>query len=113
MRAVLCRLVGQLGFTDVEAVADGRTALQRMAEKKFGLVLSDWHMEPMTGIGLLHAMRSRDEFKRIPVIFISAEANANNLIAAKQAGARGYLVKPFTAETLKIKIDDIFGRSES
>jgi two-component system chemotaxis response regulator CheY len=112
MRQVLCRLLTQIGFTDVEAVGDGRAALERLTEKKFRLVISDWHMQPMSGIGLLHLMRGREDLKRIPVIFISAEANAKNLLAAKEAGARGYLVKPFSAEALKIKIDDIFGRPE-
>src|SRR5581483_5823449 len=80
MRHVMSRLLTQIGFTDVEAVSDVRAALTRLAEKRFGLVISDWHMTPLTGFALLHMMRANDSFKSIPVIFISTEANAKNLL---------------------------------
>jgi two-component system chemotaxis response regulator CheY len=110
MRTILSKLLNNLGFVDVESVGDGLTALNRLQEKKFGLIISDLHMNPMDGLGLMRLLRGKSEFKDIPVIVISAEATAQNVIEAKKAGAKGYLVKPFTADALKTKVEQALGR---
>jgi two-component system chemotaxis response regulator CheY len=92
----------------VDEASDGAEALTRLKERNYGLVISDWNMEPMTGYELLKQVRSDDALSSIPFIMITAEAKSENVIAAKKAGVNNYIVKPFNAQTLKGKIDAVF-----
>jgi len=88
---------------------DGAEALNKLNAEKFGFVISDWNMEPMTGIELLREVRASDKLKHIPLIMITAESKTENVVAAKQAGVSNYIVKPFNAETLKGKMASVLG----
>ena len=109
MIRIIRNLLKQLGFNDVDEAADGAEALGKMRTRKYGLVISDWNMEPMTGYELLKEVRSDDGLKPTPFIMITAESKTENVIAAKKAGVNNYIVKPFNAQTLKHKIDAVFG----
>jgi len=109
MRRIVRNLLSQIGFTDVEEANDGVTALQKLREKQFGLVISDWNMEPMTGLQLLKEIRADVKLKGTPFIMVTAESKTENVIAAKQAGVNNYIVKPFNADTLKQKIQSVLG----
>ena len=102
-------LLSQLGFENVFEAGDGLSALELMRQQKFGLVISDWNMEPITGYELLKRVRSDAGLKATPFIMITAEAKSENITAAKQAGVDNYIVKPFNAETLKSRIAGVFG----
>jgi two-component system chemotaxis response regulator CheY len=104
MRRIIRNLLQQLGFTDVDEAADGEQALAKLRDKDFGLVISDWNMEPMTGLDLLKAVRSDARLKALPFIMVTAESKTENVVAAKQAGVSNYIVKPFNAEILKQKL---------
>jgi two-component system chemotaxis response regulator CheY len=108
MIRIIRNLLKQLGFENVDEASDGTIALERMREKKYGLIISDWNMEPMTGYDLLKEVRSNPEFKTTPFIMVTAESKTENVIAAKKAGVNNYIVKPFNAQTLKTKIDAVF-----
>lgn len=109
MIRIIRNLLKQLGFDDVDDAADGVEALGRLREKQYGLVISDWNMEPMTGYELLKEIRSDDGLQKTPFIMVTAESKTENVIAAKKAGVNNYIVKPFNAQTLKSKIDSVFG----
>ncbi len=109
MVRIIRNLLKQLGFSDVDDAADGTEALGKMHQKKYGLIISDWNMEPMTGYELLKEVRTDDGLARTPFIMVSAESKTENVIAAKKAGVNNYIVKPFNAATLKSKIDAVFG----
>ena len=109
MIRIIRNLLKQLGFSNVDAAADGTEALGKMKQKKYGLVISDWNMEPMTGYELLKEVRTDDGLARTPFIMVTAESKMENVIAAKKAGVNNYIVKPFNAATLKSKIDAVFG----
>jgi len=109
MIRIIRNLLKQLGFSDVDDAADGTEALGKMRERKYGLVISDWNMEPMTGYELLKEVRTDDGLARTPFIMVTAESKTENVIAAKKAGVNNYIVKPFNAATLKSKIDAVFG----
>ncbi len=109
MQRILTNLLKQLGFTNVEAASDGQQALTMLLDDSFDFVISDWNMEPMTGIELLREVRGNDQLKHLPFIMITAESKTENVIAAKQAGVSNYIVKPFNAETLKGKIASVLG----
>ena len=109
MIRIIRNLLKQLGFEDVDDAADGSEALQTMRNRKYGLVISDWNMEPMTGYELLKEVRSDEGLARTPFIMVTAESKTENVIAAKKAGVNNYIVKPFSAQTLKGKIDAVFG----
>ena len=109
MRRIVRNLLTQIGFTDVEEAGDGVTALSKLRESKFGLVISDWNMEPMTGLQLLKEIRADVKLNGMPFIMVTAESKTENVIAAKQAGVNNYIVKPFNAETLKQKIQSVLG----
>jgi two-component system chemotaxis response regulator CheY len=109
MVRIIRNLLGQLGFDDVDDASDGTVALAKMRQRKYGLVISDWNMEPMTGYELLKQMRSSPALNATPFIMVTAESKTENVIAAKQAGVNNYIVKPFNAETLKKKIEAVFG----
>jgi two-component system chemotaxis response regulator CheY len=102
-------LLRQLGFDNLDEAASGEEALGKLKRKSYGLVISDWNMEPMTGYDLLKSVRGDAALSRTPFIMITAESKTENVVAAKQAGANNYIVKPFNAETLKQKMSTIFG----
>jgi len=109
MLRILRNLLRQLDFHNIEEATDGSMALQKLRQQKFDFVISDWNMEPMTGIQLLREVRSDDSLKHLPFIMITAESKSENVIAAKQAGVSNYIVKPFNAETLKNKMASVLG----
>jgi two-component system chemotaxis response regulator CheY len=109
MIRIIRNLLKQLGFANVDEAGDGSAALDMMRHKQYGLIISDWNMEPMTGYELLREVRADDQLSRTPFIMVTAESKTENVIAAKKAGVNNYIVKPFNAATLKSKIDAIFG----
>jgi two-component system chemotaxis response regulator CheY len=109
MLRIIRNLLTQLGFTNVDEAYNGSQALLKLKEKKYGLIISDWNMEPMTGLELLKRVRADGEMKDTPFIMVTAESKTENVIAAKQAGVNNYIVKPFNAETLKAKIVSVLG----
>jgi two-component system chemotaxis response regulator CheY len=111
MVRIIRNLLGQLGFKDVDDASDGEGALVKMRGKHYGLVISDWNMEPMTGYELLKQVRADPKLAPVPFIMVTAESKTENVIAAKQAGVSNYIVKPFNAETLKNKIDAVFAEA--
>lgn len=110
MIRIIRNLLRQLGFEDVDDASDGTSALAKMREKRYGLVISDWNMEPMTGYDLLRHVRTDDELKQVPFIMVTAESKTENVVAAKKAGVNNYIVKPFNAQTLKNKIEAVCPR---
>ena len=108
MIRIIRNLLKQLGFEDVDDASDGSAALTKLREKKYGLVISDWNMEPMTGYELLKEVRADPGLNKTPFIMVTAESKTENVIAAKKAGVNNYIVKPFNAQTLKTKIDAVF-----
>jgi two-component system, chemotaxis family, chemotaxis protein CheY len=109
MIRIIRNLLNQLGFKNIEEAKDGRQALDKLNGGKFGLVISDWNMEPMTGYELLQHVRASDRLKATPFIMVTAESKTENVIAAKKAGVNNYIVKPFNAETLKGKLKTVLG----
>ncbi|MDC7675279.1 response regulator [Asticcacaulis machinosus] len=109
MLRIISNLLKQLGFENVEEASDGTEALDKMKKGSYGLVISDWNMEPMTGYELLLKVRADDTLKRTPFIMVTAESKTENVIAAKKAGVNNYIVKPFNAATLKQKITAVLG----
>ncbi|MCH8110739.1 MAG: response regulator [Proteobacteria bacterium] len=109
MLRIIRNLLKQLGFENVDEATDGTAALQKIRERPYGLVISDWNMEPMTGIELLREVRADEKVKGTPFIMVTAESKTENVIAAKQAGVNNYIVKPFNAETLKRKMNSVIG----
>ena len=107
MRRIIKNLLNQIGFMNVEEADNGATAYDKLRAQKFGLVISDWNMEPMTGLELLKLVRADSALKSLPFIMVTAESKTENVIAAKQAGVSNYIVKPFNAETLKTKISSV------
>jgi two-component system, chemotaxis family, chemotaxis protein CheY len=108
MVRIIRNLLRQVGFTNVDDAFDGISALRRLREKPYRLVISDWNMEPMSGYELLKEMRADPDLASVPFIMITAESKTENVIAAKKAGVSNYIVKPFNAATLKAKIDAIY-----
>ncbi len=109
MLRIIRNLLKQLGFNNVDEAIDGSSALTKLREKDFGLVISDWNMEPMSGLQLLKEVRADVKLKEIPFIMITAESKSENVIAAKEAGVSNYIVKPFNAATLKGKLTTVLG----
>lgn len=109
MLRIIRNLLKQLGFNAVDEAADGSAALAKMRAKNYGLVISDWNMEPMTGYQLLKEVRADESLKSTPFIMITAESKTDNVVAAKKAGVNNYIVKPFNAATLKTKISSVLG----
>src|SRR5689334_6275439 len=108
MIRIIRNLLKQLGFENIDDASDGSAALNKMRGKKYGLVISDWNMEPMTGYDLLREVRADPNLATTPFIMITAESKTENVIAAKKAGVNNYIVKPFNAATLKTKIEAVF-----
>tara|TARA_S200000501_G_scaffold39394_1_gene32193 strand:- start:353 stop:739 length:387 start_codon:yes stop_codon:yes gene_type:complete len=109
MLRIVRNLLKQFGFENVDEAANGGEAFNQMKEKQYGLVISDWNMEPMTGIQLLQQVRADANTKDTPFIIIAAESKAENVIAAKEAGVSNFIVKPFNAKTLKQKLTAVLG----
>jgi len=110
MRKILKTLLAQLGYKNVDEAEDGKQALEILKQNpdKYGLVITDWNMPNMTGIELVQAIRNDEKLKHLPILMVTAEAKKENVLAAIKAGVNNYIVKPFTAETLKEKIEKIF-----
>src|SRR5215468_4474108 len=108
MRRIVRNLLKELGFTNVEEAEDGNIALQKLRGGGFDFIVSDWNMPNMTGIELLKEVRKDPSLKHLPLLMVTAEAKKENIIEAAQAGASGYIVKPFTAATLDEKLGKIF-----
>ena len=108
MVRIIRNLLKQLGFENVDDASDGSSAIAKMRDKKYGLVISDWNMEPMTGYELLKQVRADASLSKTPFIMVTAESKTENVIAAKKAGVNNYIVKPFNAQTLKGKIEAVF-----
>src|SRR3954454_11522350 len=108
MIRIIRNLLKQLGFENVDEASDGSAALAKLQTKRYGRVISDWNMEPMTGYALLKEVRASPEFSKTPFIMITAESKTENVIAAKKAGVSNYIVKPFNAATLKTKMEAVF-----
>ena len=109
MLRIIRNLLNQLNFGNVEEASDGVGALQKLRSASFKLVISDWNMEPMTGLQLLREVRADTSLKDTPFIMITAESKTENVIAAKEAGVSNYIVKPFNAETLRNKLVSVLG----
>ena len=108
MIRIIRNLLKQLGFENIDDASDGASALSKMRGRRYGLVISDWNMEPMTGYDLLKEIRGDPNLARTPFIMVTAESKTDNVIAAKKAGVNNYIVKPFNAQTLKTKIETVF-----
>jgi len=109
MLRIIRNLLKQLGFNNVDDAMDGGGALEKLRQKEFGLVISDWNMVPMTGIQLLKEVRADEKLKSMPFIMVTAESKTENVVAAKEAGVSNYIVKPFNAATLKTKLTSVIG----
>lgn len=109
MLRILRNLLKQLGFNNIDEATDGTMALSKLRSKHYGLVISDWNMEPMTGYELLKEVRADNKLGKMPFIMVTAESKTDNVIAAKKAGVNNYIVKPFNAATLKTKLTSVFG----
>ena len=109
MLKIIRNLLKQLGFSNIDEAMDGSAALQKIRSKNYGLIISDWNMEPMSGLHLLKEVRLDAKSKDVPFIMVTAESKSENIIAAKDAGVSNYIVKPFNAETLKSKISAVMG----
>jgi two-component system chemotaxis response regulator CheY len=108
MVRIIRNLLRQLGFEAIDDASDGTSALAKMRTRKYGLVISDWNMEPMSGYDLLREVRNDPELAQTPFIMVTAESKTENVIAAKKAGVSNYIVKPFNAQTLRNKIEAVF-----
>ena len=109
MLRIIRNLLKQLGFNNVDEASDGAEALNKMRSKSYGIIISDWNMEPMTGYELLKEVRADEMLKKTPFIMVTAESKTDNVIAAKKAGVNNYIVKPFNAATLKQKLSSVLG----
>lgn len=113
MRRIIKNLLRDLGFTNTQEADDGATALPMLKQGSFEFLITDWNMPGMHGIDLLKAVRSDPDLSSLPVLMVTAEAKRDQIVEAAQAGVNGYIVKPFTAQTLKEKIDKIFERLQA
>jgi len=109
MLRIIRNLLSQLGLNNVEEATDGTMAFSKLEQKEYKLVISDWNMEPMSGLELLKKIRADERFKTMPFIMITAETKVDNVIVAKKEGVNNYIVKPFNAATLKSKLAAVFG----
>jgi two-component system chemotaxis response regulator CheY len=109
MTRILQNLLKSLGFSNLHEAASGEEALKLVKQTQFGLVVSDWYMEPMSGIDLLAAIRADETLKSTPFIMVTAESKTENVVSAKRAGVDNYIVKPFNAQTLRQKITAVLG----
>lgn len=110
MRRIVRTLLNQLGYNNVEEAEDGVSAFNMIKEKNYQLVISDWNMTPITGLELLQQVRAVDAYKNLPFIMVTAESKMENIVEAKNAGANNYIVKPFSASTLEIKLNAVLDK---
>ena len=104
---IIKNLLKQIGFSNIDEASDGKQALEKISQKGYGLIISDWNMEPMTGLELLKTLRGSGN--KVPFIMVTAESKTENVMAAREAGVNNYIVKPFNADTLKMKLTSVFG----
>ncbi len=109
MVRIVRNLMQQLGFMNIDDAPDGVRALEMIRSKTYGLVLSDWNMQPMSGFELLKAVRADERTKNLPFVMVTAEAKVENVVAARQAGVNNYIIKPFTLAVLKQKLTSVLG----
>ena len=107
MIRIIGNLLKQLGFINIDQATNGKAALEKIGAKPYGLIISDWNMEPMTGLDLLKEVRSKGS--KVPFIMVTAESKAENILAAREAGVNNYIVKPFNADALKAKLSQVLG----
>ncbi|MCK5771049.1 chemotaxis response regulator CheY [Algiphilus sp.] len=112
MRRIIRNLLQDLGFNNITEADDGSTALTTLKSQEIDFVITDWNMPGVTGIDLLKAIRSDEQLKHLPVLMVTAEGKRDQIIEAAQAGVNGYVIKPFTAQTLREKLEKIFERLE-
>lgn len=112
MRRIIKNLLRDLGFNNTDEADDGNTGLPKLQSGNYDFLVTDWNMPGMTGIDLLRAVRADEKLKSLPVLMVTAEAKKEQIVMAAQEGVNGYIVKPFTAQTLKEKIEKIFDRIE-
>ena len=112
MRRILKNMFKQLGFNNIIEADDGTTALEAIQKNEIGMIVSDWNMPKMTGLELLKTVRASEEHKHIPFLMVTADAQKQHVLDAVQAGVSNYIVKPFTAQILKEKLEKIFARIE-
>ncbi len=110
MRKIVKNVLKQLGYNNIDEAEDGAQAYTKLKNNTFNFVLSDWNMPNMDGLDMLKKIRSEPELKDLPVLMVTAEAEKDKVITAIKAGVNNYIVKPFTAETLKQKMEQIFER---
>ena len=110
MQNILCSLLKEFGFTDLTRALDGAEALEQAHDRSIRLVIADWHMKPMSGFELLKKMRATKPFQSVPFIMISGDAKADNILAAKEAGVNGFLIKPFTPTAFRAKLVSVIGK---
>lgn len=109
MRRILRNILKQIGFKNIIEADDGKNALKELKKEKVDLIMCDWNMPEMPGIELLKNVRSDDELKDIPFVMVTAEAQKDNIVEAVKSGVSNYVVKPFTAETITEKLNNVFG----
>lgn len=109
MLRIVRNLLQKLGFSDIDEAMDGTDALAKMKGRRYGLVISDWNMQPMTGYELLQKVRADEALKATPFVMVTAESKVENVVAARQAGVNNYIIKPFSAEVLKAKLKTVLG----
>lgn len=112
MRRIVRNLLKELGFLNVDEAEDGAIALSKLTSEQYDFIVTDWNMPNMDGLTLLQQVRANPQLKHLPVLMITAEAKKENIVAAAQSGASGYIVKPFTAATLSEKLNKIFEKLE-
>jgi len=111
MVRIIRKLLNTIGYENVDEASNGEEALVKIKGKPYGLIISDWNMEPMTGFELLKAVRADASTAKTPFILVTAESKSENVLAAQKAGVSSYLVKPFSAPALKEKIDSVLAAS--
>lgn len=109
MLRIVRNLLNKIGFSDIDEATDGKEALEKLRKRTYGLVISDWNMQPMTGYELLKEVRGDAGLSSLPFVMVTARSKAENVIAARQAGVNNYIIKPFSAEVLKAKLKTVLG----
>ena len=109
MRKILKNILKQIGFKNISEADDGKSALKILKKENFDLILSDWNMPEISGLELLNRVKSDNELKNIPFVMVTAEAQKDNILEAVKAGVNSYILKPFTPETVREKLNKIFG----
>ncbi|MGB6085745.1 response regulator [Parvibaculum sp.] len=109
MLRIVRNLLQKLGFSNIDEATDGADALAKLRGRQYGLVISDWNMQPMTGFELLQKVRADASLKTLPFVMVTAESKVENVVAARNAGVNNYIIKPFSAEVLKAKLKTVLG----